>query len=111
MRYSDFRLSEWLIIGANSIHGLFHREYVVDFAEVSQVYAASIFSIDVCMLVSFCVYRAIYTHVCVYIYNSVLKATENGGYRVGIGASSVPVVTVDWDNCVDGPLRAQERIK
>jgi hypothetical protein len=43
---TDFRLSQWLIIDVNSVW-LLHHVYVGNVADISEVYAASIFRIEV----------------------------------------------------------------
>jgi hypothetical protein len=89
---TDFGLSLWLIIYVNSVLALLHRVVVGDVASVSEVRAASIFRVEVCMLVSFCVYIT-------------LCFRKRKGDRVGIGASPRPVGTVDRERCADGPLK------
>jgi hypothetical protein len=49
----------------NSVLGLLHRVDVGDVADASEVHASSIFRIEVCSLVSLCIYRGaqkMYTH-------------------------------------------------
>jgi hypothetical protein len=55
---TDFRLSWWLIIDVNSVLGLLHFVDVGNIAGVSEVRAASIFRVEACQLVNFCVYIA-----------------------------------------------------
>jgi hypothetical protein len=53
---SDYMLSRSLITDVNYVLGFLHFVVVDDVADVSKVHAASIFRVEVCVLVSFCVY-------------------------------------------------------
>jgi hypothetical protein len=57
---------------------------VGDAADVTEVHTASIFKVEVCRLVSFCVYISF-----------CFKKESGKGYRVVIGASYSPVGTPD----------------
>jgi hypothetical protein len=55
LHIANFRLSQWLIIHADSVLGLLQHVVVGDVADVSEVHAASTFRVKVCRLVSCCV--------------------------------------------------------
>jgi hypothetical protein len=56
--FADFRLSRWLITDVNYDLGLINGEDVGDFADISGVYATSIFKMEVCRVGTFYIYRA-----------------------------------------------------
>jgi hypothetical protein len=50
-------------IAVNSVLGLLYHVNVGDVADISEVHALSIFSVEVCRLVSFFVYIGIYIYI------------------------------------------------
>jgi hypothetical protein len=69
-----------LSVDVNSVLGLVHRVVVGDDASISDVYVISIFTVEVCELVSCCVYIAF-----------VLKLTRGRGGRGDIDALPMPL--------------------
>jgi hypothetical protein len=80
-----------LIADVNSVPGLLH------YVDVDN--AASVFRVEVCKMVSFCVYK-----------DSCFK-NQQKGRRVGTGASSRPTGIVDWETVQLAILRALDCTK
>jgi hypothetical protein len=87
---TDFKLSWQLIVDINWVLGILHCVDMGDVTEVSEVRAVSIFSMEVCQLVSCCAHTA-------------FCFKRKGERGVGIDALFRPVGTADREYSAHGP--------